>query len=54
VISRPIWIGLIIIAFFIGIGVSHAHFTNTYDPMSMKFQNQHMFDQMMSNNPMMI
>jgi hypothetical protein len=37
----------------VGIGVSYAHFASTYDPMSMKFQNQELFDQMMSNNPRM-
>jgi len=52
-VSKPIWIAIVIGVFFVGIGVSYAHFANTYDPMSMKFQNQQMFDQMMSNNPMM-
>ncbi len=52
-ISQPIWIAIVIGVFFVGIGVSYAHFSNTYDPMSMKFQNQGLFDQMMSNNPMM-
>ncbi len=51
--SQPIWIGIVIGVFFVGIGVSYAHFANTYDPMSMKFQNQELFDQMMSNNPRM-
>ena len=51
--SQPIWIAIVIVAFFIGIGVSYAHFANTYDPMSMKFQNQELFDQMMSHNPKM-
>lgn len=49
-VSQPIWIVIVIVAFFIGIGASYAHFANTYDPMSMKFQNQQLFDQMMSNN----
>ena len=52
-VSQPIWIGIVIVVFFVGIGVSYAHFANTYDPMSMKFQNQGLFDQMMSNNPRM-
>jgi len=52
-VSPPIWIAIIIGVFFLGIGVSYAHFANTYDPMSMKFQNQGLFDQMMSHNPMM-
>ena len=52
-VSRPIWIAIVIGVFFVGIGASYAHFANTYDPMSMKFQNQELFDQMMSNNPRM-
>ncbi len=52
-VSQPAWIGIVIIVFFIGIGVSYAHFANTYDPMSMKFQNQELFNQMMSQNPKM-
>ena len=52
-VSQPIWIVIVIGVFFVGIGVSYAHFANTYEPMSMKFQNQELFDQMMSNNPRM-
>ena len=52
-ISQPIWIAIVIVIFFIGVGASYAHFANTYDPMSMKFQNQELFDQMMSHNPKM-
>jgi len=52
-VSQSIWIAIVIGVFFVGIGVSYAHFANTYDPMSMKFQNQQLFDQMMSNNPLM-
>lgn len=52
-VSQPIWIAIVIGVFFVGIGASYAHFANTYDPMSMKFQNQGLFDQMMSNNPKM-
>jgi len=52
-VNQVIWIGIIVGVFFVGIGVSYAHFANTYDPMSMKFHNQELFDQMMSNNPKM-
>jgi len=52
-VSQSIWIAIVIGVFFIGIGASYAHFANTYDPMSMKFQNQELFDQMMTNNPKM-
>jgi len=52
-VSQPIWIAIVIGVFFVGIGVSYVYFANTYDPMSMKFQNQQLFDQMMSNNPKM-
>jgi len=53
VVSKSILIAVVIGVFFAGIGVSYAYFANTYDPMSMKFQNQELFDQMMSNNPKM-
>ncbi len=52
-VSQPIWIAIVIGVFFVGIGVSYGYFANTYDPMSMKFQNQELFDQMISNNPKM-
>ena len=52
-VNQIIWIGIVVGVFFVGIGVSYATFSNTYDPMSMRFQNQQMFDQMMSNNPIM-
>jgi len=52
-VSQTIWIGIVIGIFFVGIGVSYAHFANTYDPMSMKFHNQELFEQMMSHNPKM-
>jgi hypothetical protein len=52
-VSQPIWIAIAIGVFFVGVGASYAHFANTYEPMSMKFQNQELFDQMMSNNPKM-
>jgi len=53
VVRQPIWIAIVIVVFFVGIGFSYAHFANTYDPMSMKFHNQELFDQMMSHNPKM-
>jgi len=40
--------------FFVGIGVHHAIFSSTYDPNTMKFANQELFDQMMSQNPKMM
>jgi len=40
--------------FFVGIGVSYSIFANTYDLNTMKFQNQELFDQMMSQNPKMM
>jgi len=52
-VRQSIWIGIVIAVFFVGIGLSYAHFANTYDPMSMKFQNQELFDQMVSQNPKM-
>ncbi len=53
-VSQPIWIGIVIGVFFVGIGVSYAIFADTYDPNTMKFQNQELFDQMMSQNPKMM
>jgi len=52
-VSQPIWIAIVIGVFFVGIGVSYAHFANTNELMSMKFQNQELFDQMMFQNPKM-
>ncbi len=52
-VSQPIWIGIVIVVFFVGIGVSYAIFASTSDPNTMKFQNQELFDQMMSQNPKM-
>jgi len=52
-VSQSIWIGIVIGVFFVGIGVSYAIFASTYDPNTMKFQNQELFDQMMSQNPKM-
>ncbi len=53
-VSQPIWIGIAIGVFFVGIGISYSIFANTYDPNTMKFQNQELFDQMMSQNPKMM
>jgi len=52
-VSQYIWIGIVVGVFFVGIGVSYAIFSSTYDPNTMKFANQELFDQMMSNNPKM-
>jgi len=53
-ISNTILIGITVGVFFAGIGVSYAIFTSTYDPNTMKFHNQELFDQMMSQNPKMM
>ncbi|MFQ5497160.1 MAG: plastocyanin/azurin family copper-binding protein [Nitrosopumilus sp.] len=52
-VSQGVWIVIVIVVFFAGIGLSYAYFSSTYDPVSMKFQNQELFDQMMTNNPRM-
>ena len=52
-VSNAILIVITIGVFFAGIGVSYAIFSSTYDPNTMKFANQDLFDQMMSNNPKM-
>ncbi len=52
-VGQPIWIGIVIGIFFVGLGVSYAIFTSTYDPNTIKFQNQELFDQIMSQNPKM-
>ncbi len=52
-VRQAIWIGITIAVFFIGIGVSSAIFSVTYNPTTMKFANQEWFDQMMSQNPKM-
>ena len=51
--KKVIWIAITVGVFFVGFGVSYAIFVNTYDPYTMKFRNQDLFDQMMSNNPKM-
>ena len=53
-VQQSIWIGITIAVFFVGIGVSYAIFSSTDDPNTMKFQNQQLFDQMMSQNPKMM
>ncbi len=52
-VRQAVWIGITIAVFFIGIGVSSAIFSDTYNPNTMKFANQEWFDQMMSQNPKM-
>jgi len=52
-VSQPIWIGIAIGVFFVGIGVSYAIFASTYDPTTMKFRNQELFEHMISQNPKM-
>ena len=53
-ISQSVWVGIAIGVFFVGIGISYAIFSNTYNPSTMKFRNQEIFDQMMSQNPKMM
>jgi len=53
-LNQYIWIGIVIGVFFVGIGVSYAIFSNTDNPSTMKFANQEIFDQMMSQNPKMM
>jgi len=52
-VSNVILIGITVGVFFAGIGVSYAIFSSTDDPNIMKFANQELFDQMMSDNPKM-
>jgi len=52
-VRQAVWIGITIAVFFVGIGVSSAIFSATYNPNTMKFANQELFDQMMSQNPKM-
>ena len=53
-IRQSIWVGIVIVVFFVGIGISYAIFSSTYDPNTMKFANQELFEQMMSHNPKMM
>ncbi len=50
---QVVWIGITIAIFFVGVGVSSAIFSATYNPNTMKFANQELFDQMMTQNPKM-
>jgi len=52
-VNQGIWITIIIGVFFAGIGLSYAIFSSTYDPNTMKFANQELFEQMMFQNPKM-
>jgi hypothetical protein len=52
-VRQSVWIGITIAVFFIGVGVSSAIFSATYNPNTMKFANQELFEQMMSQNPKM-
>ncbi len=52
-VRQAVWIGITIAVFFVGIGVSSAIFSATYNPNTMKFANQELFEQMMSQNPKM-
>jgi len=51
---QAIWIGITVAVFFIGVGVSSAFYSATYNPNTMKFANQELFEQMMSQNPKMM
>lgn len=51
--KKEVWIGITVGVFFAGFGISYAIFASTYDPTTMKFRNQDLFDQMISNNPKM-
>jgi len=52
-VKQSIWIGITIAVFFVVTGVSYAIFSNTYNPSTLKFANQEIFDQMISQNPKM-
>jgi len=52
-VRQAIWIGITVAVFFIGVGVSSAIYSATYNPNTMKFANQELFDLMMSQNPKM-
>lgn len=51
--KKEVWIGITVGVFFAGFGISYAIFASIYDPTTMKFRNQDLFDQMISNNPKM-
>ena len=52
-VNQYVLIGIVVAVFFIGVGVSSAIFSATYNPSTMKFVNQELFEQMMSQNPKM-
>jgi len=52
-VRQVVWVGITIAVFFIGIGVSSVIFSATYNPNTMKFANQELFEHMMSQNPKM-
>jgi len=52
-VNQYVLIGIVVAVFFIGVGVSSAIFSATYNPSTMKFANQELFEQMMSQNPKM-
>jgi len=52
-VNQGIWVAIVIGVFFAGIGLSYAIFSSTYDPNTMKFANQELFEQMISQNPKM-
>jgi len=51
---QAIWIGITIGVFFAGVGISYAILSTTYNLNTMKFANQELFEQMMSQNPKMM
>ncbi len=50
---QAVWVGITIAVFFVGIGISYVILSATYNPSTMKFANQELFDMMMSQNPKM-
>ena len=52
-VNQYVWIGIVVAVFFIGVGVSSVIFSATYNPNTMKFANQELFEQMISLNPKM-
>ncbi len=52
-VKQNVWFVIVVGVFFAGAGVSYAIFSDTYNPSTMKFANQELFDQMISQNPKM-
>ena len=52
-VSNYVWIVITTGLFVVGIASGYAVFVSSYEPTSVKFQNQQLFDQMMSQNPRM-